>query len=313
MRRNHATVDKLKDRITNWDEVVAYREAAARKSDFERTELSKEKTGVELKGIKAIDPVNGHEIPVFISDYVLATYGTGAIMAVPAHDTRDWDFAKKFGLPIVEVVAGGDVQNEAFTDVATGKMVNSDFLNGLEVADAKKKIIDWLTETGKGERKVNFKLRDWVFSRQRYWGEPIPLVECDKCGWVPVPEDELPLTLPEVKSYEPGTDGESPLASLTDWIECTCPQCGGKARRETDTMPQWAVRRGTSYAIAIRTTIRHSPPRKRSTIGCRSIGTTAVWNTPRCTSCIRAFGRNSYTTSAFSPAPNRMPSAPRTA
>ena len=238
----HPFIEKYASQIKNIDEVNAYKAEAAKKSDFDRTELAdkKEKTGVELCGIRAINPVNGKEIPIFVSDYVLVTYGTGAIMAVPAHDTRDWDFAKKFGLPIIEVVAGGDVQNEAFTDVATGKMVNSDFLNGLEVADAKKKIIEWLTENGKGERKVNFKLRDWVFSRQRYWGEPIPLVECDKCGWVPVPEEELPLKLPEVKSYEPGTDGESPLASLTDWIECTCPKCGGKARRETDTMPQWA-------------------------------------------------------------------------
>ena len=238
----HPFIEKYASQIKNIDEVNAYKAEAAKKSDFDRTELAdkKEKTGVELCGIRAINPVNGKEIPIFVSDYVLVTYGTGAIMAVPAHDTRDWDFAKKFGLPIIEVVAGGDVQNEAFTDVATGKMVNSDFLNGFEVADAKKKIIEWLTENGKGERKVNFKLRDWVFSRQRYWGEPIPLVECDKCGWVPVPEEELPLKLPEVKSYEPGTDGESPLASLTDWIECTCPKCGGKARRETDTMPQWA-------------------------------------------------------------------------
>ena len=238
----HPFIEKYASQIKNIDEVNAYKAEAAKKSDVDRTELAdkKEKTGVELCGIRAINPVNGKEIPIFVSDYVLVTYGTGAIMAVPAHDTRDWDFAKKFGLPIIEVVAGGDVQNEAFTDVATGKMVNSDFLNGLEVADAKKKIIEWLTENGKGERKVNFKLRDWVFSRQRYWGEPIPLVECDKCGWVPVPEEELPLKLPEVKSYEPGTDGESPLASLTDWIECTCPKCGGKARRETDTMPQWA-------------------------------------------------------------------------
>ena len=237
----HATVDKLKDRITNWDDVVAYREAAARKSDFERTELSKEKTGVELKGIKAIDPVDGREIPVFISDYVLATYGTGAIMAVPAHDTRDWEFATKFGLPIVEVVAGGeDVQKAAYTDVEDGVLCNSGFLNGLSVAQAKKTIIDWLVEHQVGERKVNYKLRDWVFSRQRYWGEPIPLVKCDKCGWVPVPESELPLELPNVDSYEPTDDGESPLAPMTDWVNTTCPCCGGPAKRETDTMPQWA-------------------------------------------------------------------------
>ena len=238
----HPFIEKYADSITNIDEVNAYKAEAAKKSDFDRTEMAdkKEKTGVEIQGIRAINPVNGKEIPIYVSDYVLVTYGTGAIMAVPAHDTRDWDFAKKFGLPIIEVVAGGDVQKEAFTDVATGKMVNSGFLDGLEVAEAKKAIIAWLTENGKGEKKVNFKLRDWVFSRQRYWGEPIPLVNCEKCGWVPVPEEELPLTLPEVDSYEPGTDGESPLAALEDWINCTCPVCGGKARRETDTMPQWA-------------------------------------------------------------------------
>ena len=237
----HATVDKLKDRITNWDDVVAYREAAARKSDFERTELSKEKTGVELKGIKAIDPVDGREIPVFISDYVLATYGTGAIMAVPAHDTRDWEFATKFGLPIVEVVAGGeDVQKAAYTDVEDGVLCNSGFLNGLTVAQAKKTIIDWLVEHQVGERKVNYKLRDWVFSRQRYWGEPIPLVKCEKCGWVPVPEDQLPVLLPEVDNYEPTDSGESPLSKMDSWVNTTCPCCGAPAKRETDTMPQWA-------------------------------------------------------------------------
>ncbi len=238
----HPFIEKYASSIENIGAVNAYKAEAARKSDFERTELAdkKEKTGVELKGIRAINPVNGKEIPIFVSDYVLITYGTGAIMAVPAHDTRDWDFAKKFELPIIEVVAGGDVQNEAFTDVATGKLVNSEFLNGLEVADAKAKITEWLTENGKGEKKVNFKLRDWVFSRQRYWGEPIPLVHCEKCGWVAVPENELPLTLPEVSTYEPGADGESPLAALTEWINCTCPECGGKAERETDTMPQWA-------------------------------------------------------------------------
>ena len=237
----HAAVDKLKARIANWDEVVAYREAAARKSDFERTELSKDKTGVELKGIKAVDPVDGREIPVFISDYVLATYGTGAIMAVPAHDTRDWDFAKKFGLPIVEVVSGGeDVQKAAYTDVEEGVLCNSGFLNGLSVAQAKKTIIDWLVEHKVGERKVNYKLRDWVFSRQRYWGEPIPMVYCEKCGWQPLPESSLPLTLPDITDFEPGPDGESPLARHKDWVKTTCPCCGGPATRETDTMPQWA-------------------------------------------------------------------------
>ena len=237
----HAAVDTLKDRITNWDDVIAYREAAARKSEFERTELAKDKTGVELKGIRAINPVNGKDIPIFISDYVLVTYGTGAIMAVPAHDTRDWDFAKKFNLPIIEVVAGGeDVQKEAYTDVAEGVLCNSGFLDGLSVAEAKKSITQWLTENGVGEKKVNYKLRDLVFSRQRYWGEPIPLVYCEKCGWVPVPEDQLPVLLPEVDNYEPTDSGESPLSKIDSWVNTTCPCCGGPAKRETDTMPQWA-------------------------------------------------------------------------
>ncbi len=238
----HPIIDTWRDKIENIADVDAYKAEAAKKSDFERTELAdkKEKTGVEIKGVRAINPVNNKEIPIFISDYVLITYGTGAIMAVPAHDTRDWDFARKFDLPIIEVVAGGDVQNEAFTDVATGKLVNSGFLDGLEVEEAKKKMIAWLTEKGVGNEKVNYKLRDWVFSRQRYWGEPIPLVYCEKCGWVPIPEDQLPLTLPEVDSYEPSDDGESPLSKLTDWVNTTCPCCGGKAKRETDTMPQWA-------------------------------------------------------------------------
>ena len=236
----HAYVDKWRDRIENFDEVTAYRAEAAKKSDFERTELVKEKTGVELRGVRAINPATEREIPIFISDYVLAGYGTGAIMAVPAHDERDFAFAKKFGLPIVEVVAGGDVKNAAYTDVATGKMVNSGFLDGMEVADAKRAMIRFLEERGIGREKVNFKLRDWVFSRQRYWGEPIPLVECERCGWVPVPEEDLPVTLPEVDSYEPTETGESPLSLMTDWVNCTCPRCGGKARRETDTMPQWA-------------------------------------------------------------------------
>ena len=236
----HPLIDKYKDIIENYDEIVAYRQEAQKKSDFERTELAKDKTGVELKGIKAINPVNGKETPVWISDYVLMTYGTGAIMAVPAHDTRDFEFAKKFGLPIIEVVAGGDVTNEAYTDTKTGKMVNSGFLDGLEVADAKVKIIEFLTEKGIGHKKVNYKLRDWVFSRQRYWGEPIPIVHCDCCGYVPVPESELPLKLPEVESYMPTDNGESPLAAMTDWVNTTCPKCGKPAKRETDTMPQWA-------------------------------------------------------------------------
>ena len=236
----HPLLDEMKDRIENWDEVLAYRAQAARKSDFERTELQKDKTGVELKGLKAVNPVTGREIPVWASDYVLVTYGTGAIMAVPAHDTRDWEFAKKFGLPIVEVVAGGNVQEAAYTDVADGVMVNSGFLDGLRVAQAKQRIADFLEEKGIGTRKVNFKLRDWVFSRQRYWGEPIPLVHCDKCGWAPVPESELPVLLPDVDNYEPTDSGESPLSVIDSWVNTTCPRCGGPARRETDTMPQWA-------------------------------------------------------------------------
>ena len=240
MSPEHPYIDKWAGRITNMDAVRAYREASARKSDFERTEMAKEKTGVRLEGVAAINPVNGKETPIFISDYVLMSYGTGAIMAVPGHDTRDWEFAKKFGLPIIEVVKGGDVEKEAFTDCATGIMVNSGFLDGLTVEEAKKAIIKWLEEQKKGETKVNYKLRDWVFSRQRYWGEPIPLVNCPKCGWVAIPESELPLRLPEVESYEPTDNGESPLAKLTDWVKTTCPCCGGPAERETDTMPQWA-------------------------------------------------------------------------
>ncbi|MBQ3183507.1 MAG: leucine--tRNA ligase [Clostridia bacterium] len=236
----HALIEKWADKLTNLDEIKAYQKEAAKKSDFERTELQKDKTGVRLMGVTAINPVNGKEIPIYISDYVLATYGTGAIMAVPAHDTRDWEFAKKFELPIIEVVAGGDVQNEAFTDVESGKMVNSGFLDGLEVADAKVKIIEWLESEGLGHKKINYKLRDWVFSRQRYWGEPVPMVYCEKCGWVPLPEDQLPLMLPDVDAYEPTDTGESPLSKCTDWVNTTCPHCGGPAQRETDTMPNWA-------------------------------------------------------------------------
>lgn len=240
----HPMIDKYKDEISNFDEIVEYREMAAKKSDFERTELAKDKTGVEIKGITAINPVNGKEIPIWISDYVLMTYGTGAIMAVPAHDDRDWEFAKKFNLPLIQVVGKEgttvDINAEAFTDVATGVLMNSDFLNGLEVKDAKKKIIEFLEEKGIGTKKVNFKLRDWVFSRQRYWGEPIPIVKCEKCGYVPLDESELPLELPEVDSYMPTDNGESPLAAMTDWVNTTCPCCNGPAKRETDTMPQWA-------------------------------------------------------------------------
>ena len=237
----HPCIEKWNDKIKNIEDVKAYQAEAAKKSDFERTELVKEKTGVMLDGVKAINPVNGKEIPIFVSDYVLVSYGTGAIMAVPAHDTRDWEFAKKFNLPIIEVVKGGeDVQKEAFTDCATGVMVNSDFLTGLTVEEAKKKMISWLEENKVGRAKTNYKLRDWVFSRQRYWGEPIPIVHCDKCGYVPIPGSELPLRLPMVDSYEPTDTGESPLSKMTDWVETTCPCCGGKAHRETDTMPQWA-------------------------------------------------------------------------
>ena len=249
----HELVKKWLPLLRNQEEVRAYQQAAAAKSDMERTELNKDKTGVRLDGVRGVNPVNGAEIPIFISDYVLSTYGTGAIMAVPAHDERDWEFAKKFGLPIIEVVQGGNVQEEAFTDCATGVMVNSGLLDGLTVEAAKEKIIAWLSENGKGQPKVNYKLRDWVFSRQRYWGEPIPMVWCDKCGWQPLPETELPLLLPDVESYEPTDDGESPLSKITDWVNTTCPCCGGPAKRETDTMPQWA---GSSWYF-----LRYCDPR----------------------------------------------------
>ncbi|HIZ62214.1 MAG TPA: leucine--tRNA ligase, partial [Candidatus Gemmiger avistercoris] len=259
----HAYIKKWVDAglIRNPEAIAAYQEEAARKSDFERTELNKEKTGVKIEGVEAVNPVNGKRVPIFISDYVLATYGTGAIMAVPAHDTRDWEFAKKFGLPIVEVVKGqtaSDLDKEAFTDVATGTLVNSGFLDGLSVEDAKEKMYAWLEENGKGHKQVNFKLRDWVFSRQRYWGEPIPMVFCEKCGWQPLPESELPLRLPEIKDFEPGEDGESPLARHTEWVNTTCPCCGGPARRETDTMPQWA---GSSWYF-----LRYCDPHNKEAI-----------------------------------------------
>ena len=254
----HPMIEKWADKISNMDEIKKYQEAAARKSDFERTEVAKEKTGVRIDGVNAINPVNNKEIPIFISDYVLVSYGTGAIMAVPAHDTRDWEFAKKFDLPIIEVVKGGNVQEEAYTDCAKGIMVNSGMLDGLTVDEAKKEIIDWLTSEGKGHSKVNYKLRDWVFSRQRYWGEPIPMVYCEKCGYVPIDEKDLPLRLPMVESYEPTDNGESPLAKMTDWINTTCPCCGGKAKRETDTMPQWA---GSSWYY-----LRYMDPHNKNAI-----------------------------------------------
>ncbi|MBQ8946940.1 MAG: leucine--tRNA ligase [Lachnospiraceae bacterium] len=255
----HPILDKYRDDINNWNAVEDYRAQAARKSDFERSELNKEKTGVVLQGLSAINPVNEKEIPIFVSDYVLMSYGTGAIMAVPAHDERDWDFAKAFDLPIVEVVAGGeDVQKQVYSDVATGTLVNSGFLNGLSVADAKEKMIAYLEEKGIGCAKVNYKLRDWVFSRQRYWGEPIPIVHCDKCGYVAIPESELPLELPEVESYMPTDTGESPLSAMTDWVNTTCPCCGGPAKRETDTMPQWA---GSSWYF-----LRYTDPNNKEAL-----------------------------------------------
>ena len=246
MAPEHAMIEKWRDKITNYGEVCAYREEAAKKSDFERTELVKDKTGVRLEGVMGINPVNGKQIPIFVSDYVLATYGTGVIMAVPAHDTRDFDFAKKYNLPIVEVVSGGNVEKEAFTDIENGVMCNSGFLDGLSVAEAKEKITKWLEENRLGKSKTNYKLRDWVFSRQRYWGEPVPLVWCEKCGWVKVPENELPVTLPDIEHYEPTENGESPLAAVESWVNTTCPCCNGPAKRETDTMPNWA---GSRYFL----------------------------------------------------------------
>ena len=248
----HPYIERYKDEIENYDELVAYRTESAKKSEFERTELQKDKTGVEIKGLRAVNPLTGTDIPIWVSDYVLMTYGTGAIMAVPAHDDRDWEFAKKFDLPIIEVIAGGDVEKEAFTDTATGVLVNSGFLTGLSVAEAKEKIIDWMEEHKVGHAKTNYKLRDWVFSRQRYWGEPIPIINCPCCGHVALKESELPLILPEVESYEPTDNGESPIAKMTDWVNVKCPKCGGDAMRETDTMPQWA---GSSWYF-----IRYTDP-----------------------------------------------------
>ncbi len=256
MSPEHPFIDKFNHLIKNWNEVKKYLEVSAKKSEFERTQMIKNKTGVKINGIFAINPVNNKEIPVFISDYVLTSYGTGAIMAVPAHDERDYDFAKKFSLPIIEVVQGGNISKNAFTDFKDGIIVNSGFLNGLKVPEAKKKIIDWLEKTGNGCSKVNYKLRDWVFSRQRYWGEPIPIVYCERCGYVPVPEAELPLKLPEVESYEPTTNGESPLANIESFVNTKCPKCGAKAKRETDTMPQWA---GSSWYF-----LRYTDPHNKN-------------------------------------------------
>ena len=286
----HELIDRHRNKLVNFDEVAEYREIAARKSDFERTEIVKEKTGIRLDGIHAINPLTNKPIPIFISDYVLASYGTGAIMAVPAHDTRDWEFAKKFDLPIVEVVKGGDVQKAPFIDTETGIMVNSDFLDGLEVSAAKEKITEYLIEKGIGEKKINYKLRDWVFSRQRYWGEPIPLVFCEECGWVPVPEEELPLVLPEVESYEPTDTGESPLSKITDWVNCTCPKCKGTGKRETDNMQQWA---GSSWYF-----LRYCDPHNDEAFalvrhwntGCLLTGTTVVWSIQHSTCSIPASG-----------------------
>ncbi|MCC8140939.1 MAG: leucine--tRNA ligase [Lachnospiraceae bacterium] len=258
----HPYLDKYREDINNWDEIAAYREEAAKKSDFERAELAKDKSGVQIEGLSAINPVNEEEVPIWVSDYVLMSYGTGAIMAVPGHDSRDWEFAKKFGLPIIQVVAKNgeevDINEAAFTDVETGILVNSGFLNGLEVNDAKEKMIEYLEEHHIGEAKVNYKLRDWVFSRQRYWGEPIPIVYCEKCGYVPLDESELPLILPEVDSYMPTDNGESPLAAMTDWVNTTCPCCGGPAKRETDTMPQWA---GSSWYF-----LRYTDPENKEAL-----------------------------------------------
>ena len=296
MSPEHALIEKWAGLISNYDEVKAYQAEAARKSDFERTELVKDKTGVELKGISSINPVTGEEIPIFLSDYVLATYGTGCIMAVPGHDQRDWEFAKVFKLPIIEVVKGGDIEKEAFTDCETGIMVNSGFLNGLPVEEAKIKITQWLASKNLGKEKINYKLRDWVFARQRYWGEPIPIIKCPHCGFVPLPEEQLPLLLPEVESYEPTDNGESPLAKIRDWVETTCPKCGGKAERETDIMPQWA---GSSWYF-----LRYMDPRnnealaskKHSSTGTGLTGTTVVWSILLCTCYILASGINSFMT-----------------
>ena len=311
----HPLIEKWagENKLANIDAVRAYQAEAAKKSDFDRTEMNKDKTGVMLDGVKAVNPVNGAEIPIFISDYVLMSYGTGAIMAVPAHDTRDHEFAEKFNLPIIEVVKGGeDVQKEAFTDCATGIMVNSGFLDGLSVDDAKVKIKDWLTEKGIGHEKVNFKLRDWVFSRQRYWGEPIPVVYCEKCGWVGLPESELPLKLPEVESYMPTDNGESPLSTLEASSTPLVRNAAARQSAKPILCRSGRARRGTSCAIPTPKTTRSLLQRKRSNTGFPLIGTTAVWNTPRFTFFTAASGISSSMTKALFPQRNRMQSALRT-
>ena len=300
----HPLIEKWADKLSNIDAVREYQVEASKKSDFERTELVKEKTGVKLEGVKAINPVNNTEIPIFISDYVLISYGTGAIMAVPAHDIRDWEFAKKFDLPIIEVVKGGEVEKEAFTDCATGIMVNSGFLDGKSVEEAKVSIVEWLIEKGVGAQKVNYKLRDWVFSRQRYWGEPIPIVHCDCCGYVPVDEADLPIRLPNVESYEPTDSGESPLANIPEWYNTTCPKCGKPAKRELDTMPQWA---GSSWYF-----LRYCDPNNTECLASKEAleywipGITAVWSILHFICFIAAFGTNSFMTSALFLPANRM-------
>ncbi len=314
MSPEHPLLAQWEGILTNLAEVKEYQEQAARKSDFERTEVAKDKTGVRLQGVMAVNPVNGREIPIFISDYVLVSYGTGAIMAVPGHDTRDWEFAKKFGLPIIEVVKGGDVEKEAFTDCATGVMVNSGFLDGMTVEDAKEAIKTWLEEKGIGESKVNFKLRDWVFSRQRYWGEPIPIVHCPHCGFVPVPESELPVRLPMVESYEPTDNGESPLAAIEDWVNTTCPRCGAPGQAGNGHhAPVGRFLLVFPAVLRSRTTTRRWRPRRRWTIGCRWTGTTVGWSTPPCICCTAGSGTNSCTISAWCPRPNPMASGRATA
>ena len=310
----HPLLKSWQPKIKNWDAVAAYQEEAAHKSDFERGELNKEKTGVRLEGIEAMNPVTHKPLPLFVSDYVLMGYGTGIVMGVPGHDQRDWEFAKKFGLPIIEVVKGGDVTKEAFVakdDSAV--MVNSGFLNGMTVKEAIPAMKKYVVEQGFGKEKVNYKLRDWVFSRQRYWGEPIPLVNCPKCGWVALPEEQLPLVLPQVDSYEPTDDGESPLSKMTDWVNTTCPCCGGPPSGKRIPCPSGPAPAGTSCGIWTPTTTRLWPARRLWNTGALWIGTTAAWSTPPCTCCIPGSGTSSCMTSVWYPPRSPMPSAPATA